>query len=389
MTRPSESSTRKSSVPWYRNYASLSAQVVDLKQRFETRCQSLGVNPQTALSELSRDLTIKMVHESNWQEGIYLTPGRTRELALYFFDHTDEIPGPHLDIKQITETHRRHVVKLKRQQATVNDLAAFNLSAAHYCIDLIGNELASRQGASIMQCLLQFRDLAKSAKFEISQDPSVQRGFAIMDSLLADQTPAPTEITGGISTQGQYLQHVSKLDFDELLHPMKTEYIHFLHRILLMGVAQPKKSGKFRLTPVHVGHPDIIFPPPSMVPGLMKEFVNNFPTILPTTVKYDPILKAAKASHRFVQIHPYFDGNGRIARLITNLILWKRHPPIYLKADKKGRHRYMQALKRADRGNIEPYASLIALSLLEIYEKLINFVDGRIGATPVNLRFPV
>jgi fido (protein-threonine AMPylation protein) len=277
---------------------------------------------------------------------------------------------------------------LKRDATSINDLAAFNLSAAHYCIDLIGNELAARQTASMAQCLLELRDLLTTGQLEVPPNDVVEPIFAKLDNLLADQTPASPLITSGTLTHGQLLNQLSKLQFEDLLHPMKVEYIHFLHRILLMGVAEPRKSGKFRSTPVHVGHPGILFPPPSMLSGLMKEFVHAFPTILPNTVGYDPILKAASTSHRFVQIHPYFDGNGRIARLLTNLILWKRHPPIYLKADKKGRHRYMQALKRADRGNIEPYASLIAMSLIEIYQKLIAFVNGRKETTPADLRFP-
>jgi hypothetical protein len=52
--------------------------------------------------------------------------------------------------------------------------------------------------------------------------------------------------------------------------------------------------------------------------------------------------------------------------------LWDHFPPVYLKADKKGRHRYGQAIHRADRGNIKTLATLIALSIIEIYEKLLN-----------------
>jgi hypothetical protein len=47
-------------------------------------------------------------------------------------------------------------------------------------------------------------------------------------------------------------------------------------------------------------------------------------------------------------------------------------PPVYLQADKKGRHRYAQALRRANRGNLEPLAALIAPSLLEIYDRILH-----------------
>jgi hypothetical protein len=60
-----------------------------------------------------------------------------------------------------------------------------------------------------------------------------------------------------------------------------------------------------------------------------------------------------------------------------NLILTGHFPPVYLKADKKGRHRYGQAIRRADRGNIKPLAALIAMSVIEIYEKMLNSLQTR------------
>lgn len=67
----------------------------------------------------------------------------------------------------------------------------------------------------------------------------------------------------------------------------------------------------------------IVYMPPEAkdVPILMKEFVeyiNKNLDIIPA-----PIL-AAIVHYQFVTIHPYYDGNGRTARLLTNLILYKK-----------------------------------------------------------------
>ena len=66
-----------------------------------------------------------------------------------------------------------------------------------------------------------------------------------------------------------------------------------------------------------------VYMPPETkdVPLLMKEFVeyiNNNIDIMPT-----PIL-ASIVHYQFATIHPYYDGNGRTARLLTNLILYKK-----------------------------------------------------------------
>ena len=329
--------------------------------------------------EVWQDIVARAVYESNWQEGILVDRGKTKELALHVFAEIDRISGPHLDIDRLVEAHKRHVVAHKRGGLSIEEIAAYNLSAAHVAVCWIAEELAKRQSASLVHALNQFRALGLSTRAGLPGDAkeAVQRGFEIIDGLLEDNTHPVAPITEGYFTEGQVLRDLLAVPVGDLLNPMRVEYIHLLHRIVLMGVADPRRCGTFRKTPVHVGDADVLFPPPSLVPEMVNEFCREFPTILPTTVKYDPVLKAAEASYEFVRIHPYHDGNGRVSRLLMNLVLWGHHPPVYLKADKKGRHRYAQALKRANRGDMEPLGCLIAMALAQIYEKLIDAVGAR------------
>lgn len=364
--------------PWYAQYSVLGSRVAHLKGQFHVRCTTLGVSLDLVYPDIWENIVIRAVHESNWQEGVYLERGKTRELALHVFEDLAGIVGPHLDLSRILDSHRRSVVALKRKNASVEHIAAYNLSAAHWALRRIGSELAKRQAASLAYALREaqhlFREGATPLPPNRNHADALQRGFEIVDSLLSCNAEIDGPITDGVRTEGQLLEHLLHLDFADLLHPMRIDYIHFLHQLVMMGIADPRGCGKFRRIPVHVGNPDLLIPPPSLVPPLMAEFCKQFPTILPETVKYDPIMVAARVSHRFVRIHPYRDGNGRVSRLLMNLVLWCHHPPVYLKADKKGRHRYEQALKRADRGNLEPLACLIAMSLIEIYQMMIHAV---------------
>jgi len=115
-----------------------------------------------------------------------------------------------------------------------------------------------------------------------------------------------------------------EVDSVKLLPVMRIEYIHFLHRLTTMGLLPTRKCGVFRKTSVHIeANPDLFFPIPSTVPGLMEQFCAKFPRLLHRAAAFDTILAAAQMSHRFVSIHPYSDGNGRMSRLLMNLAVGK------------------------------------------------------------------
>lgn len=107
--------------------------------------------------------------------------------------------------------------------------------------------------------------------------------------------------------------------------PITQRLILDLHETLLSGVrGQEKNPGEFRTTPVWVGSttdsPDTaIFVPPLPVelPDLITDwerFVNN-PGDLPT------LIRCGLMHYQFETIHPFLDGNGRIGRLLINLML--------------------------------------------------------------------
>lgn len=73
------------------------------------------------------------------------------------------------------------------------------------------------------------------------------------------------------------------------------------------------------------------YPSPSRVPALMAEWLTRFNHFYRIGgMPWDDAVKCYASLHlSFVAIHPFFDGNGRMARLLSNLpVLRAGHPPI-------------------------------------------------------------
>lgn len=98
-----------------------------------------------------------------------------------------------------------------------------------------------------------------------------------------------------------------------------------LHATLMSGVrGQEKLPGEYRRSPVWVGSPTdtpdsaaYVLPLPAEIPDLLtdwEQFVNG-PRTLPA------LIRCALMHYQFETIHPFLDGNGRIGRLLVNLLL--------------------------------------------------------------------
>ena len=93
----------------------------------------------------------------------------------------------------------------------------------------------------------------------------------------------------------------------------------------------------------------------------------------------DPIILASWLHHRFTQIHPYQDGNGRVARALTTLILL-RADLLPLVIDRDLRVEYIQALEAADIGDLSSLAPLFArLERTAIMQALSVDADSEIS----------
>lgn len=107
------------------------------------------------------------------------------------------------------------------------------------------------------------------------------------------------------------------------------EEILRLHKVVTSGLVEKEKVGKFRPADVYVlddlgdGREMVRFKAPSA--GTVKEMVDDLLKWLKGSKKESihPIIRAGILHLQFVTIHPFTDGNGRVARLLTQLQLYR------------------------------------------------------------------
>ncbi|MEZ4941198.1 MAG: Fic family protein [Saprospiraceae bacterium] len=133
--------------------------------------------------------------------------------------------------------------------------------------------------------------------------------------------------------------------------------------------------GEYKQHPNHVRLPNneiFRYAEPADVPQKMGELLEWYRT---EGSNLHPIITAALLHYRFVRIHPFDDGNGRISRLLLNYHLLRNNlPPLVIKsADKQN---YLFALQKADVGDLDAFCIYVAEQLLWSLDLSIKAAKG-------------
>lgn len=150
--------------------------------------------------------------------------------------------------------------------------------------------------------------------------------------------------------------------------PINLEFILKIHKILLTNVRGGEaKPGELRDGRVWIGPPgcnirDATYVPPP--PNKMKGNLEEFEKYLLSKQNFPPLINAALIHYQFEAIHPFFDGNGRIGRL---LIIFYFHKNNLLPRS------YLYLSEYFEKKRIEYYEHLLQVSQKGKWKEWINF----------------
>lgn len=135
--------------------------------------------------------------------------------------------------------------------------------------------------------------------------------------------------------------------------------------------------GAYKTLPNHVKTPSgqiHYYATPEETPARMQELM-EWLRDRQTQEDMHPIVLAALFHHRFVAIHPFDDGNGRMSRLLMNLLLMReKYPPVVVRME--DRNAYYAALQQADAGVPEAFVTFIAENTLRSLSLYLRGAKG-------------
>lgn len=139
------------------------------------------------------------------------------------------------------------------------------------------------------------------------------------------------------------------------------EYILKLHEIVMYNF-NDKLPGAYRTGYVNLTNSDVALPSAQDVPLKMSRLVKSI-----NHYKKDLIAKIARDHYDFEVIHPFFDGNGRVGRLVmASQLLSQGLAPAVIRID--DRYKYYMALEKCGHGDDNNIVQMVCDSIMLGYE---------------------
>lgn len=168
------------------------------------------------------------------------------------------------------------------------------------------------------------------------------------------------------------LGHAAAFDLLLMLAKQETfteEDIKTLHRLFYSKI-DDTHAGCYRTKQVIVTGADVDFPKTDEIDGKMDNLIKDLAEL---KQNLHPVEYAAMAHALFVNIHPFIDGNGRVARLLMNLALLQTGDnitiiPPAVRAD------YIRVLQHSNHNDFKPFVNFISEMVHESQKEYLRIV---------------
>lgn len=263
-------------------------------------------------------------------------------------------------------------------------------------IDLPWQDLAATEVASIRKIWADQQDRLKGTRQLTQFTERMSREWAIETGIIENLYQIDRGITQTLIERGfhaEFLTHGSTdkptsyvinllrdqqdalegvFAFIKQDRPLTSSYIKELHGALVRSqdttdgvdthgnlVQIPLIKGDWKKQPNYPSRDGVVYAycPPEQVASEIDRLVDLHQAH--TAAGVAPEVEAAWLHHRFSQIHPFQDGNGRVCRALASLVLIRAglFPLVVTRDDK---NKYLDALEAADNGDLKPLIALFA-----------------------------
>jgi len=164
--------------------------------------------------------------------------------------------------------------------------------------------------------------------------------------------------------------------------PIDEDTIFDLHKIVVNKILSPQESGMYREKDVVIRNSitgEVSFKPPHSieVEWQMKDLVH----FIQTEKDIHAVLKTGIVHFEFVRIHPFLDGNGRVGRALSMLVLFRENYDVrkFFSIEEhfdRDPEAYYDSLQSVDKSNgdltiwLEYFTGCLAIELTKIKEKI-------------------
>jgi len=208
------------------------------------------------------------------------------------------------------------------------------------------------------------------------QHGSTDRPVSEVVSLIRDQERAIEGLFSFVKGQRQL-----STSYIRELHQVLTEHQEFVDAVDNTG--QPIKARlvkgdwkKFSNNPTRPDGTIHQYAPPEQVSSEIDKLIEWHRSHLEQGVS--PEVEAAWLHHRFTQIHPFQDGNGRVARLLASLVFIRAGWfPLVVTRDE--RTDYIRALEEADQGDLSSLVNIFARAQIRAFRGALSLSEQAIS----------